>query len=190
MLSKHLTEKGISTLKTREPGGTPIGEKIRNIFNHPPQEEKWTPLGELLMISALRVQHLVNLISPNIEKGVWVLCDRFFDSSTVYQGHLGEVSIDLVRFLNKTVTNDRLPDVTFLLDADFETCQNRLKLRSNKKTRFDSLERKKHEIIRESFLKIAEENKDRIYLLDASQNLESLKNEVLKTIQTKFNLKI
>lgn len=120
LLHHALAEKGYHCLSTREPGGTPLGEKIRDLFLSPPtattsQKEDLSPLTELFLMMAARGCHIENVIKPALQKGTWVLCDRYIDSSLVYQGILGGVPIDDILDLHTRAHMNFLPHITILL---------------------------------------------------------------------------
>ena len=117
LLFKKLKKNGIEVIKTREPGGTIVGEKIRDILvkgstNH------ITPYTELLLNSASRKEHIENLIKPNLDIGNWVLCDRFTDSTLVYQGYGHGLEINMVENINQYTVSNYSPDLTFILDLE------------------------------------------------------------------------
>ncbi len=110
-LAKHLQTTGREVLTTREPGGTEIGQQIRNIIVHNLKGDEMTPETELLLFAASRAQHVRELIAPNLTKGVIVLCDRFLDSSTVYQGVARNLALDPVNQINQFAVGNVMPDL-------------------------------------------------------------------------------
>src|SRR5881397_625896 len=125
-LAGHLDRLGIAYLLTREPGGTPIGETIRELLQFAPHNSSMTPETELLLFEASRSQLVRELIKPALESGKCVIADRFFDSTTVYQGVARKLDRNIVRQLNAFAVGDCVPDITFLLDVDLETAQSRM----------------------------------------------------------------
>src|SRR5206468_9884531 len=117
-LAARLEKLGVPFLITREPGGTAIGESIRELLQFAPQSAGMTPETELLLFEASRSQLVRELIKPALESGKYVIADRFFDSTTVYQGVARKLDRNIVRQLNAFAVGDCVPDVTFLLDVD------------------------------------------------------------------------
>jgi dTMP kinase len=115
-LAARLEKEGIRPLVLREPGGTAIGEAIRHLLQHSEENHGMTPETELLLFEASRSQLVREKIQPALARGEWVICDRFFDSTTVYQGAAGNLDPTLARKLNAFAVGDRIPDLTFVLD--------------------------------------------------------------------------
>ena len=127
MLATHLEILGVPFLITREPGGTAIGESIRELLQFAPQSAGMTPETELLLFEASRSQLVREVIKPALESGQCVIADRFFDSTTVYQGVARKLDRKIVRQLNAFAVADCVPDITFLLDVDLKTAQSRMR---------------------------------------------------------------
>src|SRR5256885_10543241 len=127
LLATHLKILGVPFLVTREPGGTAIGESIRELLQFAPQSAGMTPEAELLLFEASRAQLVREVIKPALERGECVIADRFFDSTTVYQGVARKLDKKIVRQLNAFAVGDCIPDITFLLDVDLETAHARMK---------------------------------------------------------------
>src|SRR5256714_8804347 len=125
-LAARLEQAGVPTLVTREPGGTAIGEKIRDLLQFAPEGFAMTPEAEVLLFSASRSQLVRETIQPALAQGTVVISDRFFDSTTVYQGVARKLSPDIVERLNAFAIGSARPDLTFILDVDVETARNRL----------------------------------------------------------------
>ncbi len=125
-LAARLEKLGVPFLITREPGGTAIGESIRELLQFAPQSAAMTPETELLLFEASRSQLVRELIKPALESGKCVIADRFFDSTTVYQGVARKLDRNIVRQLNAFAVGDCVPDVTFLLDVDLKTARSRM----------------------------------------------------------------
>src|SRR5438874_13522095 len=121
LLANRLDMAGVSFLITREPGGTPIGETIRELLQFAPQSAAMTPETELLLFEASRAQLVREVIKPALESGQCVIADRFFDSTTVYQGVARKLDRKIVRQLNAFAVADCVPDITFVLDVDAAT---------------------------------------------------------------------
>ena len=125
---------GIRPAVLREPGGTAIGEVIRHLLQHSEDNHAMTPETELLLFEASRSQLVREEIQSALRRGEWVICDRFFDSTTVYQGAARQLHLGLVKKLNAFVVGDCVPDLTFVLDIDRATAQSRLGNRKNSRS--------------------------------------------------------
>lgn len=181
-LSKLLTAANFSHICTREPGGSPTAELLRQIFNHPPTEERLTAQGELLLVSAARAQHCAHLIVPSLARATSVICDRFSDSSIVYQGCLGGIADDVLHRIIAFSTGNLLPDLTLLLDVDFATARKRVESRAGVTTRFDDSDQKTFETIRQAYLRLAAAEPDRFCVLDGSNSRAALAEQAKKQL--------
>jgi dTMP kinase len=130
-LAEQLQASGHEVLSTREPGGTEIGEQVRNIIVHNSRGDEMCAETELLLFAAARAQLVRELIAPNLIKGVTVLCDRYIDSSTVYQGVARNLSLDPVQQINKFAVGNVLPDLTIVLDVPTEVSMARIHQRAS-----------------------------------------------------------
>lgn len=167
---RYLEERGFPVLVTREPGGTTIGEAIRSVLLDP-LHVAIAPATELLLYAAARAQHVAELIRPALEEGRIVLCDRFADSTTAYQGGGRGLSLDGIRALHALATGGLQPDLTLLLDLPADAGLERARARG----RYDRLEREAilfHERVRDSFLRLAAEAPDRIKTVDGSDCID------------------
>ena len=184
-LSKALKARSIQHLLTREPGGTDVAEKIRSLFNDPNLTESLTMEAELFMVAAARAQHVAHKLRPALATGESVICDRFTDSTLVYQGILGGLPLSLVSQLNDICVAGFAPDVTFLLDCPPEVSLARLENRASEqeKARYDCKPASFHKLVREGFLSLAEKYSNRIKVLDASQDVSSLVQEALAILE-------
>ena len=157
-IETYLTQKGRKCLCTREPGGTPLAEKLRDVLKRHSGEEKLHTATELLLMEAARVQHVEEVIRPAIEAGTCVICDRFYDSTSAYQGGARNVDMATVRFLNDYAVNGCHPDLTILLDLPVECGFERTAKRTQTAGKFDRFEQENisfHHTVRNSFLKLA-----------------------------------
>jgi len=186
-LAKALEQQGCKLTQTREPGGTTIADRIREVFVAPPASESITPMSELCLVSAARCQHVNCLIKPSLQQGRSVLCDRFIDSTRVYQGSLGGVGSDMIETIIKATTSCLEPDITFVLDCPVEVSLKRLSLRSSTSTqastRYDQAVVGVHERIRSAFLELALRFKYRIRVIDARQSPEQMVSEAVGYIK-------
>lgn len=167
-LSSDLSEMGYNVALTREPGGTPSCEMIRDIIlDHP-----WEPLTEVLLFAASRHEHCEKLIKPALIADKIVLCDRFMDSTIAYQGYGLGLSLEFLRVLQERIVTT-LPHVTFILDMDPSIGQQRIKLRKDN-NHLDARSNVFYNSVRRGFLTIAQQNPDRCIVIDASQSLDEV----------------
>ena len=178
-----LDKKNISYVVTREPGGSSIGKELRAILLDP--ETEISPEVELMLMLSDRKDHVEKIILPNLEKGNWVVSDRFMDSSIAYQGggrQLGKkLIISVAEYLNLPQ-----PDLTLLFDLPVETSLSRVKARGEL-DRFEKEELEFHKRIRNTYLDLATNNSNRIKIIDSSQKIESMLNNVKQAIEKLFN---
>ena len=137
LLKDYLDNLNFETIKTREPGGTPSAEILRDLLTTG-EVEKWTPMSEALLMWASRYEHLIQVIEPALNSGKNVICDRFYDSTYAYQGVAHNLGIDKMEKLKKIIIGDIEPDVTFVLDIDPKVGLKRSLDRSNQENRFES----------------------------------------------------
>lgn len=159
LLFTALQQHGIACTLTREPGGTPFAENIRSLFKQVNEhKDSPLPLTELLLVSAARAQHIKKVIEPEIQKGNFVLCDRFLDSTYVYQSIVGKIDKKIVDEISKIILQNLVPDLTFIFIADPKNALDRIqKEKDRKQDRLDSLHSKTHSLIKEGYLKILKE---------------------------------
>lgn len=192
-LSQWLKQKGITAIQTREPGGTPIADAIRQLFKSPPTGDAITAQAEALLVSAARVQHVSNVVRPALESGSWVICDRFTDSTRVYQGLFGGVPLADLEWLIKFSTVGIEPDLTFLLDCDVDLSSRRIGGRSIQQNRasperYDDAGHQVHDRLRKGFLKVAGFYPARFFILDASLPAEQVLSAACCELQRRWGL--
>jgi dTMP kinase len=171
-LLKRLRSAGRETIVTREPGGTPVGDAIRGVFLEP--GISIAPLTEALLINAARAQHIVDVIEPALSRGVWVLCDRFVDSTLAYQGYGRGIDLSLLSSLCDTATGGRVADRTFVLDLPVPVSRERARLRdAGAGDRMEREDTSFYERARLGFLDLASKS-GRYRVLDASKPPEEL----------------
>ena len=185
-LAEYLSMQGKEVVVTREPGGTDISEQIRGIILDP-NNKKESPVTEMMLYAAARAQIVSELIKPSIEAGKIVLCDRFVDSSIAYQAY-GRGLGDQVKIVNSYALQGLLPDVTFFLDITAEEGRKRNKS-TDKNDRMEQEAIEFHQRVYEGYKKIAEDNKDRVVVIDASKSIDEVFEEIKKVYDTKFNSK-
>ncbi|MDK2879832.1 MAG: dTMP kinase [Thermoanaerobacteraceae bacterium] len=167
---EYLTSRGRKVLVTREPGGTALGEKLREVLLSPAGESP-VPEAEALIYAASRAQLIKNVISPALLRGTYVLCDRFVDSSLAYQGWARGLGIEEILGINRWFIEELWPDLTILLDIDPEVSLKRLE-RARDRLEKETLEF--HKRVREGFLKVREIFPERIVAVDASRSPEEV----------------
>ncbi len=176
---EHLTLKKLEVIKTREPGGNNVAEKFRDIIvNH-----HITPMTEALTFAAARLEHIEHVIKPAFEKNQIVICDRYFDSSIVYQGYARKLGVEEIKLINKYAVENFKPDLTIVLDVDIETAQKRIQENSREANRLDNEKKEFHQKCREGFNKLNEIFPYRnIQIVDASKSKKEVKQAVIKLI--------
>lgn len=175
-----LEEHDISVMLTREPGGTPLAEALRQLLLDKNQEEI-TEQAELLMMFAARAQHIKHVIKPALKQGTWVLCDRFTDATYAYQGGGRTMDILAINWLENFVQGELRPDLTLLLDAPVQVGMNRAAQRG-KLDRFELEKITFFEKVRAAYLAMAEQQPARIKVIDAAQNLEHVQAKIYQLI--------
>jgi len=184
-LTARLQRCGVPYLVTREPGGTPIGETIRELLQFAPHNSTMTPETELLLFEASRGQLVRETIKPAIERGVCVIADRFLDSTTVYQGAARKLDREMVERLNAFVVGDCVPDITFVLDVDAVTAESRMQ-QPRKADRMEQQPAEFYERVREAYRELAKRESKRVVLIDGSRNAEQIENEIWEMLQSRF----
>jgi dTMP kinase len=187
-LSKSLGERGIAHVVTREPGGTPLAEKIREIvLLDKARGETLPPTAELLLMFAARAVHLHNHVEPNLRAGQWVLCDRFTDATYAYQGGGRRLGFDNIGWLESMVQGALRPDLTVLLDAPVEQALQRARQRNAGAVvdRFESERVEFFERVREVYLSRAAAEPHRIAVIDASQSVDRVASQIVKLLEVR-----
>ena len=185
-LSENLTARGIPHVVTREPGGTPLAERIRDIVLQP-LDEPLPATAELLLMFAARAVHLANLVEPHLASGRWVLCDRFTDATYAYQGGGRRLDENRIRQLEIMVQGARGPELTVLLDAPVKEALERARQRNAGAAadRFESERAEFFERVRGAYLARAATEPARIAVLDARQPVEILAAQILNLIEAR-----
>ena len=181
LLGERLKKDNINFILTREPGGTSISEEIRKILLDPKNTEM-TPLTEILLFASSRAQHVEELIMPNLQKNLLVLCDRFVDSSVAYQSYGRGFDKDVVLAINNTATKSLEPDLTFMFLMD---PQESLKRKPNNKDidKFDDEELDFQYRLYDGYFQIAEDNSHRCHIIDATKKIEEINEEIYSLIK-------
>ena len=184
-LAARLERLGISYLVTREPGGTPIGETIRELLQFAPHNSAMTPETELLLFEASRSQLVRETIKPALERGLCVIADRFFDSTTVYQGAARKLDREMVERLNAFVVGDCVPDITFVLDVDAATAAARMQ-KPRKADRMEQQPAEFYERVREAYRQLVKREPNRVVLIDGSRKADQIENEIWEMLCSRF----
>ena len=179
---EQLEKMGYQIVQTREPGGTPIAEQIRNVILDK-NNKAMDPRTEALLYAASRRQHLVEKVWPSLKEGKIVICDRFLDSSLAYQGGARGLGIDEVLQINLFATENTWPDLTLLFDLDPEIGLARIEANSMREVnRLDLENIKFHRLVRNTFLDLANRYPNRFVIIDASKSQKEVGEETLKVI--------
>jgi dTMP kinase len=186
-LSNALNERGIAHAVTREPGGTPLAERIRAVLLDNVPGETMPPTAELLLMFAARAVHLTNLVEPALRAGRWVLCDRFIDATYAYQGGGRGLSADTIGQLETLVLGARRPDLTLLLDAPVEQALGRARQRNAGAAadRFESERAEFFERVRDAYRARAAAEPGRIAVVDASQSADRVAAQILELLRAR-----
>ena len=185
-MAGYLRGKGLEVLETREPGGTPESEALRDLLVQG-DPDRWSAMSELLLVTAARVEHVNRLIEPALTEGKWVICDRFADSTLAYQGIAGELGLELVEQLQKLAVGATAPDVTFLLDVRAEAGLQRAEKRGGA-ARFEKKGSAFHQTLRDGFLALANENPQRIVLIDGEDTFDNVWGQIEIELGRRFKL--
>lgn len=180
LLADELARRGRDPLLLREPGGTTAGEAIRHLLQHAPEGAALVPEAELLLFAASRAQLVREIVRPALAAGRTVICDRFLDSTTVYQGVARKISAESTARINRFAVGECLPDVTFLLDLDRATARERLKCRGQAADRIEGESEAFFEAVRQGYLKLAALEQDRIRVIDAAGSQEEIAAAILR----------
>ena len=190
-LADFLTDWGYRVLTTREPGGTPEAEKIRN-FLVKRDGGNWSPEAEILLLYAARSMHVQHVIKPALDDGKIVICDRFSDSTLAYQGYGHGYDKDKIKQLDNLILDGFKPDLTLILDIEAKLGIDRSSRRlaaepiasSREEDRFEQLDMSFHETLRQGFLNIAQQEPSRCKIVDARQSIDTVEQDVRTHVQT------
>ncbi len=187
-LAATLKAKGIASIVTREPGGSPGAEEIRSLLVHG-DPGRWNPLTEALLFYAARADHTERTIKPALAAGKWVICDRYSDSSYAYQGGGRGLARETVRRIEAIAIDDFKPDLTFVLDLPTKIGLERAIQRSGDEKRFEEFDIAFHERMRKTFLEIARRSPDRCIVIDAGKDEEEVAETVFRTLKARFRIR-
>lgn len=173
-LVAHLRSRGLAVVQTREPGGTPLGEKLRELLLHEPMHLE----TEALLMFAARREHLELVIKPAVARGEWVVCDRFTDASFAYQGGGRGLATEKLAMLEDWVQDGFQPDLTLLFDLPVAIAAQRMAGAARQLDRFEQEKADFHERVRAAYLRRAAEMPGRIHVIDGGQSIEAIKNKL------------
>lgn len=193
LLKNYLDKKGIPCKVTREPGGTPIGEKIRKILLNS-EHQDMIPLGELFLYEASRAQHVCEIVKPSIEKGIVIICDRFTDASIAYQAFGRGLDLKLVKKLNRIASQGLKPDITFILDCPLNLGLKRAlhrnqKVKIVKGDRFEREDIKFHKRVRRGYFELAKKDPQRIKIIDTRSGKAEVFEKIRQIVDNLLKIK-
>lgn len=186
-LAARLRSDGLDVLQAREPGGTPLGEALRQLLQHDDAGNGMLVEAELLLFAAARAQIVRERLLPALEAGKVVLCDRFVDSTTVYQGVARGLNRTNVAAVNQVATGGLQPDLTILIDLPADIGLQRARLRANGQLdRMEQEDAEFFEAVRQGYLELAKAEPNRFLVLDGSQSIETLQAEIWNAVQPRL----
>ena len=185
-LGARLRRYGVPYMLTREPGGTPIGESIRDLLQYAPHNSNMSAEAELLLFEASRSQLVREVIKPALENDMCVIADRFFDSTTVYQGAARKLDRQMIQCLNAFAVADCVPDITFVLDVDAATAESRMQSEPRKADRMEQQAAEFYDHVRNGYRELAKREPGRIVLIDGSRDADEIENEIWKALSARF----
>jgi dTMP kinase len=189
LLVAALEQAGIAATRTREPGGSPGAEAIRQLLIEG-ETERWDAVGEALLLYAARREHISRLIRPALDAGTWVVCDRFNDSTLAYQGYGRGLPLDQLVALQRFAIGDFQPELTLILDLPVADGFSRAARRPRRADRFERLDRDFHERLRHGFKTIAKTDPTRCVIIDASGDVDAVHHAILATVRERFGVAI
>jgi dTMP kinase len=187
LLAESFKKAGLPFITTREPGGSPGGEHIRALLVSG-DIDSWNPLSETLLFNAARADHIQRLINPALASGKTVICDRFIDSTIVYQGIGKGLGEGYIKSLHHLLFGNFMPNLTIMLDIDPEEGIRRALACSGDETRFEGLDIEFHKRIRAGFQAIAKNEPERCVMLNAAQDVNSLHGQIIETIRARCGI--
>lgn len=185
-LKARLEQSGLPVLVTREPGGTPIGETIRELLQFVPYNTEMAAETELLLFAASRAQLVREVIEPALRRGVCVISDRFFDSTTAYQGAARKLDQRIVEQVNRFAVAACQPDITFVLDVDLATAERRLQSSSRRPDRMEQQPNEFYEAVRRGYRDLAARDPNRVVLIDGNRSPDETANEIWQVLCARF----
>ncbi len=189
MLAEALGEAGVECVLTREPGGAPGAEEIRRLLVEG-HVERWDGLTEVLLHYAARHEHLLETVRPALESGIWVVSDRFADSTLAYQGYGHRVNREEIRRIHRLVVGDFAPDLTLVLDLPIDKGLARAGGRGGAEDRYERMGDDFHERLRQGFLDIARRDPERCTVIDASADVKTVAETVRQIVADRLQVSL
>jgi len=193
-LAAYLRKRGVDVIITREPGGTSLGSRLRSVLLNS-RTSGLSPMAELGLMFADRAQHIDEKILPALERGQWVLCDRFSDSSEAYQGGGRELGSQVVHQLHKVLCHNLKPDLTILMLSDLSASIARARRRNTAKSRkkkdenrFENEKESFHQRVMEAYLAIARREPQRVVKVDAREPIPTVHEKIVRSVEGRFKL--
>jgi dTMP kinase len=186
-VAARLKAAGQEVVATREPGGSPGAESIRELVLNG-AADRWSPVTETLLMYAARRDHVERVIRPALTRGAWVVCDRFADSTRAYQGAAGGTDPALIAALETYILEETRPDLTLIFDLPVEVGLERAQARAGAEMRFESKGQAFHERLREGFLSIAKAEPDRCAVIDATGSLDEVEARVWAAVDGRLSV--
>ncbi len=187
LLGQALRQAGLEVLATREPGGSLGAEAIRSLLLQG-AEGGWEPMSELLLFLAARREHVTRSIRPALERGAWVICDRFADSTMAYQGYAQGLGRETVEIGQRLALGGFMPDLTLILDLPVEAGLARAEKRAGGETRYERMDKSFHLRLREGFLDIARREPGRCRVIDAAGPVEAVQRALRRAVAERFGI--
>ena len=187
LLAEALRAAGLSVVETREPGGSPGAEEIRELLVHG-AVARWDPVSEALLHFAARRDHVARVIAPALAAGDWVLSDRFADSTMAYQGYGHRLGREVIEQLYALAVGDLAPELTVILDLPVEDGLARAGSRNSGGTRYENMDRVFHDRLRNGFLAIAEREPKRCVVIDGSESVEAVHRAVKEAVRGRLGV--
>ncbi len=191
-LTKWLQESvGVKVITTREPGGTPTGEVIRQLLQHDLSGEPLCDATEALLFCASRAQLCKNVLAPALNEGTWVVLDRFTDSTLAYQGYGRGFNVEQLRNINDFATGEVKPDLTILIDISLEVGFSRISKRGDgTKDRIEQAPLEFHRRLHDGYLEMAAREPERFVIVDGSQTPEKVQEDIRNIVRTRFGIEV
>ena len=186
-LANALEDRSIPCLATREPGGSPGAESIRELLVRG-EVGRWDPMSEALLHFAARRDHVMTVIEPALDEGTWVVCDRYTDSTIAYQGYGQGLEISIIKDLHRQTVGNLWPDATIILDIAVSQGLDRIVNRGGETHRYEKMEIDFHMRLREGFLEIARQNSERCVVVDAARSSDAVHDSIMTLIAQQFGM--
>lgn len=182
LLADALRNQEVNVTITREPGGTEGAELVRALLVSG-AVSRWSPLSEVLLLNAARLDHLTKVILPALEAGKWVICDRFTDSTIAYQGYGHGVDLAFIQNLHQQLFTTNIPDLTLVFDLDPTIGIQRSLQRHTSETRFENMQLEFHNRMRQGYLEVAQQNPNRCVLINAADTVDNIHKIIMQCVE-------